>query len=101
MVSASTVLTLLGFCASVLFTVFVCSRLVCALARRVRRRRRRPSPPLPRFPPLAARAGYSSHILAGRQGNTAGSGGLGSAAVAAFPTRAFSSAGEAADASAM
>uniref|UniRef100_A0A453HRY8 Uncharacterized protein n=1 Tax=Aegilops tauschii subsp. strangulata TaxID=200361 RepID=A0A453HRY8_AEGTS len=31
MVPASTVLTLLGFCASVLFIVFVCSRLVCAL----------------------------------------------------------------------
>ncbi|KAM0876017.1 hypothetical protein ACQ4PT_036435 [Festuca glaucescens] len=60
MVSASTVLTLLGFCASVLFIVFVCSRLVCTLIRRVRRR---PSPPLPRFPPLAARGGYSSQIL--------------------------------------
>jgi hypothetical protein len=100
MASASTVLTLLGFGASVLFIFFVCSRLVCALTRRVRRRRR-PSPPLPRFPPLAGRAVYSSHILAGRQGNTAGSGGLDPAAVAAFPTRAFSSAGEAADASAM
>ncbi|XBH84337.1 hypothetical protein VPH35_072548 [Triticum aestivum] len=50
MVPASTVLTLLGFCASVLFIVFVCSRLVCSLTRRVRRGRR-PSPPLPRFPP--------------------------------------------------
>ncbi|XP_047084962.1 RING-H2 finger protein ATL2-like [Lolium rigidum] len=105
MLSASTVLTLLGFCASVLFIVFVCSRLVCTLIRRLRRRPRRPSPPLPRFPPLAARAGYSSHILPGRQGHAAGSGGLDSAAVAAFPTRAFSSAGcprgEAADDSAM
>ena len=107
MVSASTVLTLLGFCASVLFIVFVCSRLVCALIRRVRRcRRRHPSPPLPRFPSIATRAGYSSHVPAGRQGHTAGGGGLHPAAVAAFPTRAFSSAvsprGEAAaDASAM
>uniref|UniRef100_A0ACD6A147 Uncharacterized protein n=1 Tax=Avena sativa TaxID=4498 RepID=A0ACD6A147_AVESA len=105
MVSGSTVLTLLGFCASILFIFFVCSRLVCALVRRARRRRRRPSLPLPRFPPLAGRTGYSSHILAGRQGHTAGVGGLDPAAVAAFPTRAFSSAhvprGEAADASAM
>ncbi|CAM0874318.1 unnamed protein product [Alopecurus aequalis] len=105
MVSGSTVLTLLGFCASVLFIFFVCSRLVCTIIRRVHRRRRRPSPPLPRFPPVAVRAGYSSRVPTDRQGHTAGGEGLHPAAVAAFPTRAFSSAGsphgEAADASAM
>ncbi|KAE8777750.1 RING-H2 finger protein ATL67-like [Hordeum vulgare] len=104
MVSASTVLTLLGFCASVLFIVFVCSRLVCALTRRVRRGRR-PSPPLPRFPPVAVRAGHSFHVPLDRLGHTAGGGGVDPAAVAAFPTRAFSAAGcprgDAADASAM
>ncbi|KAI4967933.1 hypothetical protein ZWY2020_010386 [Hordeum vulgare] len=104
MVSASTVLTLLGFCASVLFIVFVCSRLVCALTRRVRRGRR-PSPPLPRFPPVAVRAGHSFHVPLDRLGHTAGGGGVDPAAVAAFPTRAFSAAGcprgDAADASAI
>lgn len=104
MVPASTVLTLLGFCASVLFIVFVCSRLVCALTRRVRRGRR-PSPSLPRFPPVAVRAGHSFHVPFDRQGHAVGGGGVDPAAVAAFPTRAFSAAGcprgEAADASAM
>ncbi|KAM3293114.1 hypothetical protein ACQJBY_036594 [Aegilops geniculata] len=104
MVPASTVLTLLGFCASVLFIIFVCSRLVCALTRRVRRGRR-PSPPLPRFPHVGVRAGHSSHVPFDRQGHAAGGGGVDPAAIAAFPTRAFSAAGcprgEAADASAM
>ncbi|KAF7053315.1 hypothetical protein CFC21_061276 [Triticum aestivum] len=104
MVPASTVLTLLGFCASVLFIVFVCSRLVCALTRRVRRGRR-PSPPLPRFPSVGVRTGHFFNAQFDRQGHAAGGGGVDPAAVAAFPTRAFSAAGcprgEAADASSM
>jgi hypothetical protein len=46
--SASTVPTLLGFCASVIFIVFVCTRFACALARRRRRRQLR-APPLPQY----------------------------------------------------
>ncbi|KAM0900180.1 hypothetical protein ACQ4PT_020795 [Festuca glaucescens] len=93
-VSTSMVLTLLGFCVSVLFIVFVCTRLVCALVRR-RRRRRRASPMPPGFPPLAANYFFAVQVdrLGGAQ-PAAGpaAGGLDPAAVAAFPTRAFSAA---------
>uniref|UniRef100_J3NBD9 RING-type E3 ubiquitin transferase n=1 Tax=Oryza brachyantha TaxID=4533 RepID=J3NBD9_ORYBR len=71
-VSRSMVLTLLGFCVSVLFIVFVCSRLLCAL---LRRRRARARPPRRHHPPSSSSA----------------SSGLDPAALAAFPTRAFSS----------
>jgi hypothetical protein len=88
-VSASTVLTLLGFCASVIFIVFVCTRIACALTRRCRRRQLRASP-LPQYAILP----YVFHFqhLAGRHPGGAidgGSGGLDPAAVAAFPTSAF------------
>lgn len=88
-VSTSMVLTLLGFCVSVLFIVFVCSRLVCALVRR-RRRRSRATPLPPGFPPLAANYFFAVQVdrLGGAQPAPAG---LDSAAVAAFPTRAYSS----------
>ncbi|TVU26906.1 hypothetical protein EJB05_29477, partial [Eragrostis curvula] len=92
MVSASTVLTLLGFCVSVVFIVFVCSRLVCALVRRRRRSRARrsPPPPLPQYAVAATSYAFALHVT-GRQpaGGGGGSGGLAPAAVAAFPTRAF------------
>ncbi|KAL6641893.1 hypothetical protein ACP70R_020074 [Stipagrostis hirtigluma subsp. patula] len=85
--SASMALTLAGFCVSVIFIVFVCSRLACALLRRRRRRRgRRSSPALPHF----AVAGYPFAVGAARPSAA----GLDPAAVAAFPTRAFSAAGE-------
>ncbi|KAL6905631.1 hypothetical protein ACP4OV_003232 [Aristida adscensionis] len=86
--SASMALTLAGFCVSVIFIVFVCARLACALARRRRRRRRLRAPPLPQF----AVASYTFAAAAARSGAgaAAGGGGLDPAAVAAFPTRAFS-----------
>jgi hypothetical protein len=71
-VPASTAFTLLGFCVSVLFIVWVCSRLACAVVRR-RRARRRPLA-LPHYAFPAARQPAA---------------GLDPAAVAAFPTRAF------------
>ncbi|KAF0896513.1 hypothetical protein E2562_024371 [Oryza meyeriana var. granulata] len=85
-VSTSMVLTLLGFCGSVLFIVFVCTRLrlACSLLRRHRRRRAA----LARFP--AASTFLSSVYVDHRQGPPS-SAGLDPAAVAAFPTRAFSS----------
>ncbi|KAL5203894.1 hypothetical protein ABZP36_008765 [Zizania latifolia] len=87
-VSTSMVLTLLGFCVSVLFIVFVCSRLLCALVRRHRRRRAA----LARFPPLAS-SHFLSSVYVDRLGAPAGAaGGLDPVAVAAFPTRAFSAA---------
>uniref|UniRef100_A0ACD5Y542 Uncharacterized protein n=1 Tax=Avena sativa TaxID=4498 RepID=A0ACD5Y542_AVESA len=93
-VSTSMVLTLLGFCVSVLFIVFVCSRLVCALVRRRRRRRYRASPMPPGFPPLAANYFFAVQVdrLGGQATAGPGAGGLDPAAVAAFPTRAFSAA---------
>ncbi|KAG8050667.1 hypothetical protein GUJ93_ZPchr0009g1993 [Zizania palustris] len=97
-VSRSMVLTLLGFCISVLFIVFVCSRLVCALIRRRRRsHRRRSSFPLNHLSPLAA-ANFLS-IYVDRQGQQAGAVGLDPAAVAAFPTRAYSVGGASFDSS--
>ncbi|XP_062204404.1 RING-H2 finger protein ATL67-like [Phragmites australis] len=75
-VSASMALTLAGFCFSVIFIVFVCSRLACALLLRCSRSRRR-SPALPQY-------AFAVHVAGG-----AGAGGLNPAAVAAFPTRAF------------
>jgi hypothetical protein len=78
-VPANTAFTLLGFCVSVLFIVWVCSRLACALVRH--RARRRPlGPALPQYAFPAA--------------------GLDPAAVAAFPTRAFAGARRASDADA-
>ncbi|XP_062203383.1 RING-H2 finger protein ATL39-like [Phragmites australis] len=83
-VSASMALTLAGFCFSVIFIVFVCFRLVCALLRRRRSRSRR-SPALPQY----AVAGYSFAVHVARPAAGGGGGGLDPASVAAFPTRAF------------
>jgi hypothetical protein len=87
------VLTLLGFCVSVLFIVFVCSRLVCALLRRRRRRRDRASPMPAGFPPLAANYFFAVQVdrLGAHPTSGTAAGGLDPAAVAAFPTRAYSS----------
>ncbi|XP_040385168.1 RING-H2 finger protein ATL8-like [Oryza brachyantha] len=89
-VSRSMVLTLLGFCVSVLFIVFVCSRLLCALLRRRRARAR-----LRRSSPLAhlAAAGVLSIYIDRHHppSSSSASSGLDPAALAAFPTRAFSS----------
>nr|CAB3463076.1 unnamed protein product [Digitaria exilis] len=79
--SSSMALALAGFCCSIIFIVFVCSRLACALIRRRRARSRR-APPLPQFYP------YSVHSV-----GAAPAAGLDPAAVAAFPTRAFAAAG--------
>ncbi|GJN06991.1 hypothetical protein PR202_ga24776 [Eleusine coracana subsp. coracana] len=92
--SASTVLTLLGFCVSVLFIVFVCSRLACALHRRHRRRtRRRRAAPLPHY--AVSSTYYVFPVPWTRQPAAGGNGGLDPAAVAAFPTRAFDRRGSA------
>ncbi|KAG8089067.1 hypothetical protein GUJ93_ZPchr0011g28054 [Zizania palustris] len=82
-VSTSMVLTLIGFCVSVLFIVFVCSRLLCALVRRHRRRRAA----LARFPPLASSHFLSSVYVDFQVPPAGAAGGLDPAAVAAFPTR--------------
>uniref|UniRef100_A0A0D9XP41 RING-type E3 ubiquitin transferase n=1 Tax=Leersia perrieri TaxID=77586 RepID=A0A0D9XP41_9ORYZ len=81
-VSTSMVLTLLGFCGSVLFIVFVCSRLVCSLLRRHRRRRQA----------LALAGAATPHFLSVYidHRHAPPSDGLDPAAVAAFPTRTFS-----------
>jgi hypothetical protein len=80
--SASTVLTLLGFCVSVIFIVFVCTRFACALARRRRRHQRR-APPLPQY--AVSPYVFPLHLIAGHHSG----GGLDPAAVAAFPTGVF------------
>lgn len=80
-VSTSKVLTLLGFCVSVLFIVFGCSRLVYAL---VRRRRSRSS---------ASRPSPVSYSFAIQGQPAASAGGLNPAAVTAFPTHSFSDGG--------
>jgi hypothetical protein len=84
--SASTVLTLLGFCVSVIFIVFVCTRFACALARRRRRRQRR-APPLPQY--AVSPYVFPLHLIAGHHPGDAAGGGLDPAAVAAFPTGVF------------
>ncbi|TVU50869.1 hypothetical protein EJB05_02261 [Eragrostis curvula] len=84
--SASMAFTLLGFCVSVIFIVYICARLVCALARRRRLRRNR-APPLPQFHTYAFAVHVARHPSAGAGGG--GGGGLDPAAVAAFPTFAF------------
>ncbi|XP_062196915.1 E3 ubiquitin-protein ligase EL5-like [Phragmites australis] len=87
-VPASMALTLAGFCFSVIFIVFVCSRLACALLRRRRRR----SPALPQY--AVANYAFAVHFAGGGAG-----GGLDPAAVAAFPTRAFADASRGSDSS--
>ncbi|KAJ1274269.1 hypothetical protein BS78_05G049600 [Paspalum vaginatum] len=83
-VSSSLALALAGFCFSVLFIAFVCSRLACALLRRRRRRARRAPDALP--PHYAA---YPAAVHAAAPGPA----GLDPAAAAAFPTRAAQRAG--------
>ncbi|OEL31793.1 hypothetical protein BAE44_0007176 [Dichanthelium oligosanthes] len=85
-VSSSMALALAGFCFSVIFIVFVCSRLACALLRRRRTARSRRAPPLPQF----AVSHYTFTVQAARHSTGAG---LDPAKVAAFPTRAFAAGG--------
>ncbi|TKW07808.1 hypothetical protein SEVIR_7G331700v4 [Setaria viridis] len=84
--SSSMALPLAGFCCSVIFIVFVCSRLACALIRRRRARRSRRAPDLPQY--AVSHYSYPVHVARHSVGSGAG-GGLDPAAVAAFPTRAF------------
>ncbi|CAM0151463.1 unnamed protein product [Urochloa decumbens] len=86
--SSSMALALAGFCCSVLFIVFVCYRLACAFLRRRRARRSRRAPVLPQF--AASPYSYPVHVARHSAGGGAG---LDPAAVAAFPTRSFASAG--------
>ena len=86
-VSSSMALALAGFYFSVIFIVFVCTRLACALLRRRRRARSRRAAALPQF---AAVSHYSFAAHAARHSaGGASSGGLDPDAVAALPTRAF------------
>ncbi|CAN6330539.1 unnamed protein product [Urochloa humidicola] len=87
--SSSMGLALAGFCCSVLFIAFVCYRLACAFLRRRRARRSRRAPPLPQY----TVGDYYSFTVHVARHSAGGSGGLDPAAVAAFPTRAFSAAG--------
>ncbi|WVZ54401.1 hypothetical protein U9M48_005205 [Paspalum notatum var. saurae] len=79
-VSSSLALALAGFCFSLLFIAFVCSRLACALLRRHRRRRRARRAPDGLPPHYAA---YPAALP-----RAAAAAGLDPAAIAAFPTRA-------------
>ncbi|CAN6362268.1 unnamed protein product [Urochloa humidicola] len=88
--SSSMALALAGFCCSVLFIVFVCYRLACALLRRRRASRSRRAPVLPQF--AVSHYSYPVHVARHSAGGGAG-GGLDPAAVAAFPTRSFAAAG--------
>ncbi|CAO2143290.1 unnamed protein product [Urochloa humidicola] len=90
--SSSMALALAGFCCSVLFIAFVCYRLACAFLRRRRARRSRRVPVLPQF--VVANYSFAVHAARHSAGGGAG-GGLDPAAVATFPTRAFSAAGDA------
>ncbi|XP_066359358.1 RING-H2 finger protein ATL80-like [Miscanthus floridulus] len=95
--SSSMALALAGFCFSVLFIVFVCTRLACALLRRRGARSHRAAPALPQhyahdyyadpdpFPFHVAR--HHHHHAAAEA-----SPGLDPAAVAAFPARAYNAA---------
>ncbi|KXG27738.1 RING-H2 finger protein ATL8 [Sorghum bicolor] len=85
-VSPSMALALAGFCFSLIFIAFVCSRLACALLRRHRRRARsRLAAVLPRYA-----ADYTFTVVqVHHPAADAAAGGLGPAAVAALPTRAF------------
>ncbi|EAZ28876.1 hypothetical protein OsJ_12917 [Oryza sativa Japonica Group] len=76
-VSTSMVLTLLGFCGSVLFIVFVCTRLACSLLRRHRRRRRARLP--------AASSHFLSSVYVVDHHRHLPPSGLDPATVAAFP----------------
>jgi hypothetical protein len=89
-VSSSMALALAGFCFSVLFIVFVCTRLACALVRRRRRQARArlaAAPPLPHYahgyadpdPFPSFRAARHHHHAPGLD-------------PAAFPTRAYAAA---------
>lgn len=86
-VSSSMALALAGFCFSLIFIAFVCSRLACALLRRHRRRARSRLLALPRY---YTDYSFAAHHPAPGGGGGLGLGlGLGPAAVAALPTRAF------------
>ncbi|KAJ1264735.1 hypothetical protein BS78_08G023900 [Paspalum vaginatum] len=87
-VSPSMALALAGFCFSVIFIVFVCSRLACALLRRRRARARRAPAVLPLYSSAAADPFAARHSASG---GSEGGGGLHPAAVAALPARAFAS----------
>jgi hypothetical protein len=98
--SSSMALALAGFCCSVIFIVFVCYRLACALVRRRRRRSSRRAaaaaagPDLPQYAVSAHYTTYPVHVARHSVGSSssAAAGGLDPAAVAAFPTRAFAAA---------
>jgi hypothetical protein len=94
-------LALAGFCFSVLFIVFVCTRLACALLRRRRRwtRSRRAAAATPTLPqhyhadpdpfPFHVARYYHHHHHHQHAAAAGASPGLDPAAVAAFPTRAY------------
>ncbi|XP_039798375.1 RING-H2 finger protein ATL72-like [Panicum virgatum] len=85
-VSSSMALALAGFCFSVIFIVFVCTRLACALLRRRRARSRRAAA-LPQFAAVSHYS-FAAHAARHSAGGASG-GGLDPDAVAALPTRAF------------
>jgi len=87
-VSSSMALALAGFYFSVIFIVFVCTRLACALLRRRRRRARsRRTAALPQFAAVSHYS-FAAHAARHSAGGASG-GGLDPDAVAALPTRAF------------
>jgi hypothetical protein len=89
-VSSSMALALAGFCCSVIFIAFVCSRLACALLLRRRRGSRRAAPDLPQYAVShsSSSSSYPVHVARHSAGGAGAGGGLDPAAVAAFPTRA-------------
>lgn len=81
-VSPSMALALAGFCFSLIFIAFVCSRLACALLRRARARS---AAALPRYAYADDYTFAAVHVLV----HHPAAGGLGADAVAALPTQTF------------